>query len=498
MEEAGTNSGNLLSAVQRIVANFELEELGIWTEEYLSPNKMHEEESPGRAVIATPRVVIDKPKVRSKGRVVVKPNINKKNVSDDQGSKKKIINTKVMNVNEEDIFLDEGFEKELEDNGKPFRLSIQRIMLTYKTHINKTDLEQFIRNKSKRPCPTIISAHENGENDPRTPYEHTHTCIDFGSAMDSKSCRIFDWKTEEGEMIHPHFKLLKFAKAFRDCLVYISKEDPEVADMLPDPSIMLGALNCIDTKDAIIKFGKKFSDVNGIISLMKFKGNEVADIPFEELEVPRNQWQFDLIEELKERRPVSHRKVIWIFDTWGRSGKSNLGDWLEGREPLKWIAEGDFGNSSNAATKMLSWYENGFQFHGITIDLQVTMDSDPKRIFQYLEPMLDGKITALKYLGGHKKIRKPWVVVFANWPPIVSALISDRWDIREIQEDYSLKKCHWKEFIGDNRRIRSIRYIRGSNGELAPNDETMEYDNNFTVSKELTSNVAFLSKINPV
>jgi len=64
----------------------------------------------------------------------------------------------------------------------------QKIMLTYKTQIDKTKLLEFFDKKS--PGYTFCRiAHETG--DKNHPYPHTHVVLDSGKVLQTSNCRFF-------------------------------------------------------------------------------------------------------------------------------------------------------------------------------------------------------------------------------------------------------------------------------------------------------------------
>lgn len=110
-----------------------------------------------------------------------------------------------------------------------FRIQGTRYLLTYKSHIVKDDLSEFLGTiKDSHKIIQFIAAHETA--DSKNPYQHTHAYVDYGKKFESENCRIFDWVCEDGSIIHPHIRTCKnnVDKLFR----YLAKEDPENAHLL--------------------------------------------------------------------------------------------------------------------------------------------------------------------------------------------------------------------------------------------------------------------------
>ena len=116
-----------------------------------------------------------------------------------------------------DLLTELSFIDENDSHG--FRFQNQKCMLTYKTHVNKDDYKNFIVNKFQN-YKRLYIAHENGVNDPKTPYEHSHVVIDFGRRIDTRNARAFDFGG-----IHPHIsKIINPTEWIKACK-YITKED---------------------------------------------------------------------------------------------------------------------------------------------------------------------------------------------------------------------------------------------------------------------------------
>lgn len=151
--------------------------------------------------------------------------------------------------------IDDEFLKEELPEGKGFRLTSKRVMLTYKTHIPKEYLTGFLQDKANkdRPFKFILLAHELG--DKTNNYEHTHVLLDFGEKTDIKTSRVFDFYYEvfdeeeeedtaymhdekgvfigEKNPLHPHIKPVRPGENnFKKCINYLCKEDAENEDFM--------------------------------------------------------------------------------------------------------------------------------------------------------------------------------------------------------------------------------------------------------------------------
>lgn len=138
---------------------------------------------------------------------------------------------------------------------------------------------------------------------------------------------------------------------------------------------------------------------------------------------------------------------MWLIDPKGGKGKTELAKYLYSKEPEKWLIMKDPGTTRDAATIVQNSIEQGWQSHGVILDLPRQAQTARTRIYPILEEIKDGFITATKYQGGTTTFPIPHVTVFANWGPTAEALSMDRWDIREITEDGELKKLDSKDFV---------------------------------------------------
>ena len=81
---------------------------------------------------------------------------------------------------------------------------LQKFILTYKTHIDKEELEAFLTNVCyEKKCGGIVFlriAHETA--DPAAPYPHTHVVVHLEKVIEdqTKGHRLFDWPTLDGNI----------------------------------------------------------------------------------------------------------------------------------------------------------------------------------------------------------------------------------------------------------------------------------------------------------
>lgn len=303
----------------------------------------------------------------------------------------------------------------------------RRALLTYKTHLDKDLWIEWITDKTGFAPDFVRLAHELG--DSTCSYEHTHVVIDFGKAFQTTNMRYFDY-----ENIHPHIRVLKNAKALADAKTYIAKEDPTNKDLLVEKTHIADMVWDKPTLREALRMAKKPSDATGIIALFNAKDDSLPTLP--EWRLPKQDWQLELINKFE---PPTHahnaRKVHWYYDEIGGTGKSIVADYLAITEPQKWFTTGAFGNAKDASVIILHAIQQGWNGHGIIIDLPRQAESNVG-FYQVIEDLKNGRITSQKYAGKVKYIGTiPHVIVFANWKPNFSKLSLDRWVLHHIKHE---------------------------------------------------------------
>ncbi len=69
----------------------------------------------------------------------------------------------------------------------------------------------------------------------------------------------------------------------------------------------------------------------------------------------------------------------------------------------------------------------------IVFDLVRTSQGDLGALYEVLEMVSDRLLCSGKYDSQQMYIPKVHVVVFANYPPDITAMSADRWEVREIE-----------------------------------------------------------------
>lgn len=336
-----------------------------------------------------------------------------------------------------------------EPKSKKFRLHAQRLLLTYKTHLDKEEFIAWI--SCKVDIEFIRLAHESGEG--LTPYEHTHVVLFLKDRWQSNNERILDFNN-----IHPHIRVLRNKKAGEDAKIYIAKEDPENEDLKDNriESIVGGIQSCKTLNEAYEKYIDKVTDAMGIKTLYEAKERPSIEFDYE----PSHEWQLDLMSIIGGK--PDPRKIIWIIDNKGNTGKTALAKYLTIHEPERWFLMKHPGTSRDCSTTIAGAIDKGWEAHGVVIDLPRQAEHHIS-LYQIIEEIKDGCITTQKYEGRSIVFNTPWVVVMANWKPNKNMLSLDRWIIKEIKEGGKWEDWQPKEITippyNKERKFSSMKYL---------------------------------------
>lgn len=328
-----------------------------------------------------------------------------------------------------------GLPKPVKDK---FRFQSSAAILTYKTHLNKEEYKKWFAELVKVPVKQIVLAHETGDSE--HDYLHTHVVFSLESPIQTTNARYFDYSSDE--IIHPHIKkFINRGKPLHDALMYVCKEDPENKELLAklvDESpreLIAGDITkkvweCNTIQEALM-LCEKPSDATGIIALFN---NKAVNFSIPARQEPKYKWQKSLMDEFSEPCKSSYedRRVTWIIDPRGASGKTNLARKMTSAFPNQWVYGGDMGTLKDAATIVKGWIASGWTGHGVFINLSRSAKKHESRVYNYIEAVKDGIMCATKYTGGSFIFPIPHVIVCANFEPKYECLSLDRWDIREL------------------------------------------------------------------
>lgn len=297
-----------------------------------------------------------------------------------------------------------------------FRLQNQRILLTYKTHLDKDALIVMVNVVHKTTFCRV--AHETGKHDDEADaYPHTHVLVDFGQAVNIRNCRAFD----VGD-IHPNMKPIRSMAHMKNAMAYLAKEDHANDDLLAlsKQSYAERVWGHDSMQEALMKINNP-CEVMATIALYKAKPREDYRSPVPEAWRP---WQQELLDILAG--PVNDRHVIWICDKVGGQGKSVLARYIE--DYMDGVMLTQMGGARDTATIL----ENEGDLSGRPIIIDLPRQAQDKDIYSPIEMMKNGRMTIIKYQGGKLRWRPGHLVVMANFEPDRTKWSTDRYRLYDL------------------------------------------------------------------
>jgi hypothetical protein len=345
------------------------------------------------------------------------------------------------------------------NEGKSFRISCKKFMLTYKTHLDKKltydHFHTTLKSGGKSGVKFFRIAHESAHEE--TPYHHSHIVVEFTNTIKTTSARYFDL-TIDGTVIHPNIKSISTVQYFKNCKQYIAKEDPENADLLEfKANIVEGIMACKSDQEAYINFVKKPSDMMGVkmIRDVCHKENDwyVPEFTVDDLA----KWQEDLKAELDIDPPRSppvnkdipdkdfrfpsgaDRKIIVIFCPKGGSGKSTLGTILEEDKPERYWQMQGLSSPYHVSTQISGKLNQRVWKGHVTIINLAREEANIKGMYAALEGIRDGRLMTSKNQGHSVKFNCKHVVLCVNFMIDINKLSKDKWDIRRLVDNRMVK-----------------------------------------------------------
>lgn len=330
-----------------------------------------------------------------------------------------------QNKTEQNIIIDD----DPESYGEPiknFRIANIRIALTY-THctLDKQEYKKWFHITTGRDNLKVFAiAHETGKNGD---HNHTHVLVDFGTMFASTSPQKFDYNKR-----HPNIRKIGSSKHWVHWVNYMAKEDKDNKDLwktIPKTDRVWANNNIKEALDINVK---KNSDIIPTIALWNMR-------PLDKCEVvkPKAEW-IEYLMSILEKKP-DPRKIIWVYDPKGNTGKTALCKYLMVTEPQKYYCVNQMGGMHHFGTIVREALKSEWNGGCMLIDL--ARDAQEKSFYEPLECLKNGMITSLKYVGGTSVFNIPHVVVFANFEPEGDRLSKDRWmpGIIEIIENGNYK-----------------------------------------------------------
>nr|WAE42772.1 MAG: replication associated protein [Cressdnaviricota sp.] len=351
------------------------------------------------------------------------------------------------------IKLDSCGEQKITAQNAKFRIQNQKLFLTYKTHINKAEYKTWFTELSNG-IKSIEMAHETGLSK-MVPYEHTHVLIDFGRNFQTTRVTFFDYKN-----IHPNIRLVKTKKHWDNCENYLAKEDPENEHLRKTATIADAVWSCASLQEAL-RICETPGDALGITSLYSAKQREKIVRPKPE---PWFPWHETLDTMLLEK--PNHYTLDWIFDPMGMQGKTTYAQWKKYEDPAHYTIIYGACSAYHLATLMETKLSNGWEGHCVFFNLTRSAENN-KTLYNAIEQIKDGDLSAIKYKGGDVEFNRPHVIILANFLPDLRKLSIKRWNILmiwntnlvklELNYVFELMASDWyKDLIGKQEREKSL------------------------------------------
>lgn len=356
-------------------------------------------------------------------------------------------NTTVTTTCDDEVLTD--LPTPLRPNGQ-WRIQNQKMLLTYKYHIPKDWLKMKITEAINDNPRKFYCAHENGLNDPITPYAHTHVVIDVGKNFQSTNARCFDVFTCEGEAVHPHISFItknargSAAMNWKRACKYVCKEDKTV---ILEQDDMLESQSKFDIQniwghatigDALSNMSN-LRDAMATIQVYNNKPTVIGEGWGREIECPIKSvedmypWQKQMYDLIMQK--PDDRRVWWIANTEGCKGKTQFIKYMMLKDPKKVLWCNGSGKSSDILHVLLRQMET---WRGDTIIMNlarsVSSASELTQVYTVIENIKDGMIFDTKYEGGMMLMPNLHVIVMSNVYPNLNSLTADRWMIYDIND----------------------------------------------------------------
>lgn len=301
-------------------------------------------------------------------------------------------------------------ETRLEEDGKPFRLNNQRLMLTYaRTDVEDKDtMIEFIRRQTKRDKATVFVARESHKDGSK----HLHVAIDLGKPWQSRNVKVFDFKGR-----HPNICAVQSIRHWANVLAYLQKEDQETG--IAKNVVQVAAVwNSDNQADAMLK------GVDPIRAKILWEVRPAEET--KKVELPELGWK-PLVDSFIEEANV--RKVGWCCSYVGNVGKSILCRYLCQENPEDVAKMRVLGRVTDMTYALAQKVKNGWNGKVLLLDLPRRC-AERDTVYEFMEMIKDGWGMSSKYDCPEFELpNDPVIIVFANFWPVFKWMSRDRWHL---------------------------------------------------------------------
>lgn len=141
-------------------------------------------------------------------------------------------------------------------------------------------------------------------------------------------------------------------------------------------------------------------------------------------------WPFQKEVLARLKSPADDRTIHWFWEPTGCTGKTTLVKSICINHEDAIFVSGKAGDMKCAIATMI---KEKCAPKIVLLGLPRTAEDFTGSLYQGLEEIKDGVFFSGKYESGMVLFDSPHVMVFANWPPDMTKLSTDRWNVREIR-----------------------------------------------------------------
>jgi hypothetical protein len=309
------------------------------------------------------------------------------------------------------------------------RFDNTRLMLTYPTRADKKQTEAAIRGIIPTPV-WLRLANMMFEGKPVT-----NILFDLGQVRFRKSHASISGDGQPLVMM----RSFKNKKQFTDAKAFLSA-DPDNSDLTPPPvtagpstETIMAAVERgdMDAKALYKKFLTK--DCTNYTQLKAICTDMLRKKRYDPL-AGKTLLPWQLMFKRFTQTKADDESIVWIQEPKGGCGKTMLARHLYATGGTDVYMVNDLGTFKDSASIVKSAIDGGWT--GVLMIVNLGRAAEDYKIYNALEAIKDGIITATKYMGGTMDWEPGHVVVFANWLPNAEQLSFRRWLI------FALKPTH--------------------------------------------------------
>lgn len=361
------------------------------------------------------------------------------------------------------------------------RFSARAVHLTLKGHYNYIELLSYYKSRMSARV-EIISYSLVREVGTKRGYQHTHVLLCFNTKIQVRAS-FFDYRSVTG-IIHPNIRAKNHRTSIEAVVAYHYKDGdfPHTNIRIKHDSLGAEKLTsllalCPSEAEAIARFCKPdLSNVRDItLAYERLHLTSDLSVPLRDLRL----WQQEVLRSL--RHNVHRRQILFVVDLSGKGGKSSFAGHVASEMKTVILR---ITNSRDAANLLAGHYARAKDknIECLIFDFTKSVDGDIGDIFDFLEQVRDGRVSAGKYVGCLMTFNPPpQVVVFTNKHIDISKLTVDRFRIWYLLVNHEtaigpVGKGFLKKYIdeyGCITPVNSIRYTADINGVIS--DVNREY-----------------------